>query len=104
MTATLPNTKLEELDYRENEGIEVSLLWNRSTNSISVLVVDTKTNQSFEATVANEQALDAFNHPYAAGRSRGVVLGQLSVPGQVVAVIVKVCLDCLGEPSSQMAV
>jgi hypothetical protein len=53
-----------ELDYRENDGIEISLLWNRSTNSISVLLVDTKTNESFEATVASEHALDAFKHPY----------------------------------------
>jgi hypothetical protein len=55
---------LAELDYRENDGIEISLLWNRTTNSISVLVVDTKTNESFEATVANEHALDGFKHPY----------------------------------------
>jgi hypothetical protein len=70
MPTTLANTKPnEELDHRENDGIAVSLLWDSSINSVSVLVLDTKTNESFEATVSNEHALGAFNHPDAyAGR------------------------------------
>jgi hypothetical protein len=65
MTKTLTHKRLfEELDYRENDGIEVSLLWDRSTNGVSIYVFDTKTNTSFEQQVAPEQALDAFHHPY----------------------------------------
>jgi hypothetical protein len=37
-----------ELDYRENDGIEVSLLWNQSDNTLSVYVCDTRSNESFE--------------------------------------------------------
>jgi hypothetical protein len=66
MTATANITStFEELDYREADGIEVSLLWSRTDNTVSVLVTDAKTNDCFELHVRNEDALDAFRHPFA---------------------------------------
>jgi hypothetical protein len=40
-----------ELDYRENDGIEVSLPSNRADDTLSVLVVDVRTDETFELPV-----------------------------------------------------
>ena len=71
-TATQP--VFEELDHREGDGIEVSLVWNRVGNSVTVLVFDTKLEQTFEISIANEFALDAFHHPYAYAAVHGLVI------------------------------
>jgi hypothetical protein len=55
----------EELDYRENDGIEVSLLWRRCDNSVAVRVVDTKTDERFRIAIRADEAMDAFLHPFA---------------------------------------
>jgi hypothetical protein len=66
MTAALSNAKLfEELDYRENDGVAVSLVWNRSDNSLSVFVCDTHSNDCFEVPVRAGRMKDVFEHPYA---------------------------------------
>ena len=57
-------SRFEELDYRENDGIEVSLLWSRIDNSLTVRVVDTKTDEKFRLAVRPDQAIDAFRHPF----------------------------------------
>jgi hypothetical protein len=62
-----------ELDHRANDGVEVSLLWHKPTNRLTVFVHDTRTEESFELDVASEYALDAFEHPYAYAYSRGLV-------------------------------
>lgn len=54
-----------ELDHRDSDGIEVSLLWNRSDNSLSVYVCDTRSDEAFEFTVEPSEAREAFQHPYA---------------------------------------
>ena len=54
-----------ELDFRTNGGIDVSLLWHRATNTLSVLVSDAKTGDRFAVPVRADAALDAFRHPYA---------------------------------------
>lgn len=67
MSTTLDNsteTLFRELDYRETNGVEVSLLWNAHTDAISVHVFDTRTSQTFEATVASASAREAFLHPF----------------------------------------
>ena len=61
-----------ELAYRRNDGLEVWLLWSRFENHLFVLVVDSKTDDVFEITVESDQALDAFEHPYAHAAFRGV--------------------------------
>jgi hypothetical protein len=62
-----------ELDFRANDGVEVSLLWHKPTNRLYVFVQDTRTDETFELDVANDYALDAFHHPYAYAYSRGLV-------------------------------
>jgi hypothetical protein len=73
MTMTTPTSQLpNELAYRANDGLEVWLLWTRSSNRLFVLVVDSRLDDSFELDVSAEEALDAFHHPYAYASFRGV--------------------------------
>jgi hypothetical protein len=69
-SATATISTFEELDYRENDGLEVSLLWNRTDNSLSVLVVDTKTEDVFELPARGAEAMDVFRHPFAYATAR----------------------------------
>jgi hypothetical protein len=55
----------EELDYRENDALQVALVCSRKDNRLVVRVVDTKTDDVFELTVLPHEALDAFRHPFA---------------------------------------
>ena len=55
----------EELNYRESDGIEVSLLWNRQVDELSIFVTDRRTQDAFEFSVKANEAHDAFVHPYA---------------------------------------
>jgi len=54
-----------ELDHRESDGIDVTLLWYEDSNRVVVRVVDSKTDEEFELPVRAGEALDAFRHPYA---------------------------------------
>ena len=54
-----------ELAHRSADGVEVTLLWNPVSDTIAVQVVERDTEASFELSVARDQALNAFNHPYA---------------------------------------
>jgi len=65
MTTIDTAPRFEELDYRESNGIQVSLLWSHSDNSISVAVCDSRNGEAFEIQVAPDRALDAFHHPFA---------------------------------------
>jgi hypothetical protein len=59
-------TGTRELDSRTSDGIHVRLLWHTEEERVSVAVEDTKTGESFELSVTDqERALDVFNHPYA---------------------------------------
>ena len=61
-----------ELAYRDNEGIEVWLLWRKADDRLFVLVHDARLEESFELDVDAALALDAFHHPYAHAAFRGV--------------------------------
>jgi hypothetical protein len=64
-----------ELAERQFDGVFVTLHWTRGTNAVAVTVEDTRTGQSFELVVAeNERALDVFQHPYAYAHARGIVV------------------------------
>jgi hypothetical protein len=63
----------EELDYRESDGVEVSLLWSRADGSLAVAVLDARTAERFELPVEPEQARDAFQHPFADAAFRGLL-------------------------------
>jgi hypothetical protein len=63
---------LEELAYRESNGIEITLLWDRTGGSLSVFVVDRRCDEMFELDVADNEAMEVFHHPYAYAAFRGV--------------------------------
>ncbi len=54
-----------ELAYRANDGIEVSLLWDRDADELTVAVNDARTSEAFEIPVGNRRPLDVFEHPFA---------------------------------------
>ena len=62
---TRNDTRVLELDYREGDGFEVSLVWYPAGNEIAVKVLDTRTGERFEIPVDHAAARDAFNHPFA---------------------------------------
>jgi hypothetical protein len=63
MAAT--KTQRRELAHRESAGIAVSLFWSPDGKTITVEVVDLRTDEYFALDVAPELALDAFHHPFA---------------------------------------
>jgi hypothetical protein len=69
-TATLKD--LEELAHRATDGVEVTLFWNRITNRLTVVVDDARSGDLFELVVTAQNALDAFNHPYAYAAHTGI--------------------------------
>ena len=70
MSSMLSHATWIELASRANEGLEVSLLWNRTGNRVKVAIADARLDEQFEFDVAGVDALAAFYHPfaYAAGR------------------------------------
>ena len=65
MTQLAPTRTVEELDYRESNGIAVSLLWRRHSNRLSVVVEDSQLGESFTLGARPDNARDVFQHPYA---------------------------------------
>lgn len=53
-----------ELHTREGDGIKVTLLHNFSTNKSAIHLVDVRDEIDTEFLVPNDQALDAFFHPF----------------------------------------
>lgn len=81
-TTTQTTGSFEELDYRDGDGVQVSLLWSRTTNDLSVLVVDTKTDEQLELRVEPHEALEVFHHPFAYADTHAVD-SALSVAGHI---------------------
>ncbi len=61
----MTDSTLTELHHRSADGIEVSLLWSRVTNALTVAVEDSRSGQSFVLPAPAEKALDVFEHPFA---------------------------------------
>jgi hypothetical protein len=59
------NAGLRELAQREQDGLQITLLWDACSNKVSLEVVDQRDESSFLVPVAGHCALDAFHHPYA---------------------------------------
>jgi hypothetical protein len=59
------DTAIVELDYRQGGGFEVALLWHRDIEAVSLTIRDSRSGQSLEVPVAHDQAMQAFNHPFA---------------------------------------
>ncbi len=55
----------EELDSRRGDGIEVSMMWERSSNRVLVAVLDRKHGRYFEIPLKpGQRALEVFRHPF----------------------------------------
>ena len=69
------NQQPVELDFRTNGQMDVTLLWDRTDDTIVVHVLDWTTSQLFTVRPPRDRALDAFRHPFAYGEvgGRGVL-------------------------------
>ena len=54
-----------ELDSREADGLEITLVWYPAENALAVLVFDSKSGERHEIPVDAADARDAFEHPFA---------------------------------------
>jgi hypothetical protein len=61
----IEQAKSRELAHRVTSCVEVTLLWRKLDNALTVRLVEVGTGIEFEFGVRPEDALDAFNHPYA---------------------------------------
>jgi hypothetical protein len=75
MNAAHAHDTWKELAGRENEGLEISLLWNKSADRLKVAVADARLDEQFEFDVANTDGLAAFYHPFAYAADRGLGFG-----------------------------
>jgi hypothetical protein len=67
---TTKETEMTELASRINDGVAVSLLWNRRHDKLTVWVDDSRTGEAFELDAPRDRALDVFYHPYAYAAAR----------------------------------
>ena len=54
-----------DLADRQSDGLEVVLLWSRTSGHVKITVTDSKLGDDFEFLVAGADALAAFHHPFA---------------------------------------
>jgi hypothetical protein len=54
-----------ELAFRESDGIEVTLLWERLEDRVLLSVRDRRTGEWFVRGVDRADALEAYRHPFA---------------------------------------
>ena len=64
MTPTPHTTDRRELAHRTNDEIEVTLFWTKSTNTVTLEVYDSRSDERLRLDVDGHAALDAFKHPY----------------------------------------
>lgn len=69
MTTSEPASWVE-LGKRAADGLEVLLLWNRSSNRVKVAVSDRRLCHHIDFEVARADALSAFYHPFAHAAAR----------------------------------
>jgi hypothetical protein len=62
-----------ELAHRENDGIVVSLWWDRESNACTVAVAEARSGEAFDLPVEDASAMDVFHHPFAYAAARGIV-------------------------------
>jgi hypothetical protein len=67
---SLKEPRWVELARRDADGLEVVLLWNRSSNRVKVAVSDERVCHHLDLEVARRDALGAFYHPFAYAASR----------------------------------
>lgn len=60
----------QELAHRESDGLEVTLVWEETTDELAVSVTDARTGIAFSLAAARDKALDVFYHPFSYAASR----------------------------------
>ena len=73
----IEKAKPRELAHRITSSVEVTLLWRKLDNALTVRLLEIATGIEFEFGVRPDDALDAFNHPYAYLRVPGPGSGSL---------------------------
>jgi len=73
MTHAAATGTMEELDYRESNGVAVSLLWQPHSDRLSVVVTDSQLDERFALQARPDNARDVFQHPYAYAQTRAAV-------------------------------
>jgi hypothetical protein len=66
----ITHTGRRELAHRTSDGLEVTLLWTKPTDTVTLEIVDFRSGERLEVEVAKHAALDAFNHPYVYAANR----------------------------------
>ncbi len=61
----ISRAKARELAHRVTSCVEVTLFWRKIDNALTLRLVEVATGIEFEFGVRPEDALEAFNHPYA---------------------------------------
>jgi hypothetical protein len=74
MTTLIENAIGErELSSRISDGIHVSLLWDPATDRLRVAVLDARLAHAFDFPVEGDDAVTAFQHPFAYAAQRGLL-------------------------------
>ena len=60
-----PPSLPRELAYRDDDGVEVSLVWSETNDRLTVNVFDSRSGERFALDAERDNALDVFYHPYA---------------------------------------
>ena len=61
-----------ELAHRAGDGLEISLLWSKRHDLLTVRVSDRRIRDSFVVPVADAEPLHVFEHPFAYAAFRGI--------------------------------
>jgi hypothetical protein len=65
MTSSRRSLPPRELAARENDGIQVRLLWDPADDTVTLHLDDSRLGIRFALPVRREAALHAFHHPFA---------------------------------------
>ncbi len=65
LSSTMHTSSVRELAARDNDGIQVQLLWELGSDELILVLNDTRTDETFEVPVQRDRGLDAFHHPFA---------------------------------------
>ena len=71
---------LKELDYRNGDRIEVSLLWSPESGQLAVGVVDEAAGEEFAMEVEPSEAMEVFRHPFAYAGTRRLEFRRPLIP------------------------
>jgi len=76
--------QVKELAFRENDGLEITLLWYANDDRLAVSVYDIRSGELLDVPAPRERALDAFYHPFAYAARRGIDYDAPATEGAIV--------------------